>query len=70
MATAHRLYVVSCTDEPTRLVQAGSTIAQAIRHCASQRYKATPAKPQDVAKLMTAGGKLEVAGPDLGGDAA
>lgn len=63
MAATNRVYRVECVDEPERLVQA-SSIAQAIRHCAGQRYKATPAKPLEIAKLMTSGTKLEVAGED------
>lgn len=60
---AKRIYVVSCVDETDRLVQATS-VAQAIRHCARQRYSAAPAKPVEIAKMMTAGAKLETAGED------
>lgn len=66
-----RIYIVNSTDEPTRLVKAG-TPAAAIRHCASKRYQARAAKTSELADLMSKGTALEVARgeDDLGGTAA
>ena len=47
----------------SHLVEATSAAA-AIRHCALDRYSATPAKPRDVVDCMAAGVKVEVAAPE------
>lgn len=62
MAT-QRIYTVT-DGKVTQLVQA-SNQAQALRYVAGKRYSVQAAKPVDVAKLMSSGIQLEMAGPDF-----
>ena len=55
-----RIYRVADGDN-IRLIEATNP-AQAIRHCASQRYSIKPASATDVAYLMGKGTKVETAG--------
>ncbi len=52
-----RIYVVNYNDEE-RLVEA-NTPSQAVMHVARAVIGARAAKPQDVARIMAAGGKVE-----------
>lgn len=52
-----RIYLVT-TAEGDRLVNA-NTPAQAVMFVARKTITAQPAKPADVVRVMTAGGKLE-----------
>lgn len=55
------IYKVTEDGQPDRLIDASSSSA-AIRHAAQQRFKATTIKnPSDIARLMSAGTKLETA---------
>lgn len=53
-----RLYEVTLDGEDTRLVNAASA-AQAIRHCAVDRFRVSVAKTIDVAVLMSKGTVVE-----------
>lgn len=59
-----RIYRVADGDT-VRLIEAANP-AQAIRHCATQRYHIAPARAHDVAYLMGRGVKVETAGVDAG----
>lgn len=59
MATAQRIYKVT-HQGGAHLVQAISQ-AQALRHVAGNLFAVEVAKPIDVAQLMSAGAKLEIA---------
>lgn len=59
-----RIYRVADGDV-VRLVEAINP-AQAIRHCASQRYRIGVAKATDVAYLMGKGVRVEQAKPEQG----
>ena len=59
-----RIYRVADGDA-VRLVEATNP-AQALRHCALQRYTIAPAKATDVAYLMGKGIKVEQAKPEQG----
>lgn len=65
MASKTRLYRVIETEgaSPDRLVEAGGQ-AQAIRHVVRERYEARIATPHEVAKLVSGGVLVEVAGAD------
>lgn len=58
--TTTRIYRVADGDI-VRLIEAANP-AQAIRHCASQRYSIKPASASDVAYLMGKGTHVETAG--------
>lgn len=62
--TASRIYRVADGDN-IRLIEATNP-AQAILHCASQRYSIKPASATDVAYLMGRGTKVETARPEQG----
>lgn len=55
-----RIYVVNFNGQE-RLVEANAP-SQAIMHVAAGAITAVAAKPQDVARVMAAGGKVETAG--------
>ncbi len=55
------IYVIEQSNGDVFMVEAGSQ-AQAIRHTVRSLFKARPAKPQDVAKLIGDGVKVEKAG--------
>jgi len=59
MAIEQRIYKVT-TGDTTHLVQAASQ-AQALRHIAGRMFTVEIAKTIDVAHLMGAGAKLEIA---------
>jgi len=54
-----RLYVVTEPDQKDRLIEAGNA-SQAVRYVA-KKIAATPAKAQDVARLMADGATVEKA---------
>lgn len=58
-----RIYVVTCKDRPTRLVEANNP-NQAIRHCVKQVYAAHTANAKDVARYLGEGMTIEVAGAE------
>lgn len=58
-----RIYIVNFNGQE-RLVEA-NTPSQAVMHVASGAITAKAAKPQDVARVMEAGGKVEVLGKQL-----
>lgn len=64
MADKTRFYRLTDAENPTvtRLVDATSQSA-AIRHC-SKRFTAKPVTTRELAELLTAGTKIEKAGPD------
>lgn len=66
--TATRIYRIADGDN-VRLVEAANP-AQALRHCALQRYTIAPAKATDVAYLMGKGVQVERAGADDEAEAA
>jgi hypothetical protein len=55
-----RLYVVIQEGKPNRLIEATS-LAQAIRHCATQEYSGCVARPKDVAHILSLGATVEKA---------
>jgi hypothetical protein len=55
-----RIYLVY-EDTVARLIEAANP-AQALRHCAEQRFSIAPAKTKEIAFHMGRGVKVEVAG--------
>lgn len=52
------IYVVTCPNDETRLVRAGSKAA-AIKHVTAPEYTAEPASIDDMARYMAIGIKVE-----------
>lgn len=59
-----RIYKVTDTqaDPPATVLVRATSQAQAVAHVARNRYAAAVAKPDDVVKVMEAGGKVHDAG--------
>jgi hypothetical protein len=61
MATAKRIYLVTCDNGAERLVNA-SNKASAIHYCVKAAYSADVASQADLVRLMQAGAKVVEAG--------
>ena len=68
MATPKRLYVVTSPDGAERLVNATSP-SSAINAIARPGYLAEVASPNEVARILTGGGKIVEANPEPAAEA-